>query len=147
MGIGDKFDVNNAGSVDSSYIKKRKEELLVQKQDNTASKMQSELKRLNQSVQEEQSGQREFSFTRFCTDDMTPEEIERLSQEWLATPSPEAYSAESQNVQFQAASTTEEGTEQTQGTQTAQPPASDGGQPAPDEGNNDPEPTPPPAPE
>ena len=58
MGIGDKFDVNNAGSVDSSYIKKRKEELLVQKQDNTASKMQSELKRLNQSVQEEQSGQR-----------------------------------------------------------------------------------------
>lgn len=154
MGIGDKFDVNNAGSVDSSYIKKRKEELLVQKQDNTASKMQSELKRLNQSVPKKQSGQREFSFTR----DMTHEEIERLSQEWLATSSPDAYSAESQNVQFQAASTTEEGTEQTQGTQThpadnveeteqtAQPPASDGGQPAPDEGNNDPEPTPPPAP-
>ena len=157
MGIGDKFDVNNADSVGSSYIKKRKEELLVQKQDNTASKMQSELKRLNQSVQEEQSGQREISFTRFCTDDMTPEEIERLSQEWLATPSPEAYTAESQNVQLQVTSNTEE-TEQTQGTQnppadnaeeteqTTQPPASDDGQSAPDEGNNDPEPTPPPAP-
>ena len=157
MGIGDKFDVNNADSVDYSYIKKRKEELLVQKQDNTASKMQSELKRLNQSVQEEQSGQREISFTRFCTDDMTPEEIERLSQEWLATPSPEAYTAESQNVQLQVTSNTEE-TEQTQGTQnppadnveeteqTTQPPASDDGQSAPDEGNNDPEPTPPPAP-
>ena len=117
MGIGDKFDVNNAGSVDSSYIKKRKEELLVQKQDNTASKMQSELKRLNQSVPKKQSGQREFSFTR----DMT-------------------YTAESQNVQLQVTSNTEE-TEQ-----TAQPPASDGGQPAPDEGNNDPEPTPTPAP-
>ena len=156
MGIGDKFDVNNAGSVDSSYIKKRKEELLVQKQDNTASKMQSELKRLNQSVPKKQSGQREFSFR--CTYDMTSEEVERLTDEWLATPSPDAYSAESQNVQFQAASTTEEGTEQTQGTQTpsadnaeeteqtTQPPASDGGQPAPDEGNNDPEPTPTPAP-
>ena len=156
MGIGDNFELNKSGSVDSSYIKKRKEELLIQKQDNTASKMQAELKRLNQSVPEEQSGQREFSFR--CTYDMTSEEVERLTDEWLATPSPDAYSAESQNVQLQAASTTEEGTEQTQGTQTpsadnaeeteqtTQPPASDGGQPAPDEGNNDPEPTPPPAP-
>ena len=156
MGIGDNFELNKSGSVDSSYIKKRKEELLIQKQDNTASKMQAELKRLNQSVPEEQSGQREFSFR--CTYDMTSEEVERLTDEWLATPSPDAYSAESQNVQLQAASTTEEGTEQTQGTQTpsadnaeeteqtTQPPASDGGQPAPDEGNNDPEPTPTPAP-
>ena len=128
MGIGDNFELNKSGSVDSSYIKKRKEELLIQKQDNTASKMQSELKRLNQSVLEEQSGQREFSFTRF-------------SQEWLATSSPDADSAKSQNVQLQTASTTKEETEQ-----TAQPSASDGGQPAPDEGNNDPEPTPTPAP-
>lgn len=86
MGIGDNFDVSKTGS-DSLYVKKKKEDLKLQKADTTAL-LKAEWQRLNNVDNSEQNTPTEFTFVRFSTDDMTAEDIERLSQEWLATPSP-----------------------------------------------------------
>ena len=68
-------------------MKKKKEDLKLQKADTTAL-LKAEWQRLNNVDNSEQKTPTEFTFGRFSTDDMTAEDIERLSQEWLATPSP-----------------------------------------------------------
>lgn len=89
MGIGDNFDVKTAGSVDSTYTKKRKEDLQLQKQDNIALAMQSELRRLNQNAPQEQSGQKEFTITGLNIDEITLEQLEKLKQKGLEKESTE----------------------------------------------------------
>ncbi len=89
MGIGDNFDVKTAGSVDSTYTKKRKEDLQLQKQENIALAMQSELRRLNQNAPQEQSGQKEFTITGFNIDEITPEQLEKLKQKGIEKESTE----------------------------------------------------------
>ena len=89
MGIGDNFDVKTAGSVDSTYTKKRKEDLQLQKQENIALAMQSELRRLNQNAPQEQSGQKEFTITGLNIDEITPEQLEKLKQKGIEKESTE----------------------------------------------------------
>ena len=89
MGIGDNFDVKTAGSVDSTYTKKRKEDLQLQKQENIALAMQSELRRLNQNAPQEQSGQKEFTITGLNIDEITLEQLEKLKQKGLEKESTE----------------------------------------------------------
>lgn len=89
MGIGDNFDVKNAGCVDSTYTKKRKEDLQLQKQENIALAMQSELRRLNQNAPQEQSGQKEFTITGLNIDEITPEQLEKLKQKGIEKESTE----------------------------------------------------------
>lgn len=89
MGIGDNFDVKTAGSVDSTYTKKRKEDLQLQKQENITLAMQSELRRLNQNAPQEQSGQKEFTITGLNIDEITLEQLEKLKQKGLEKESTE----------------------------------------------------------
>ena len=89
MGIGDNFDVKTAGSVDSTYTKKRKEDLQLQKQENITLAMQSELRRLNQNAPQEQSGQKEFTITGLNIDEITPEQLEKLKQKGIEKESTE----------------------------------------------------------
>ena len=89
MGIGDKFDVNTVGRVDSTYTKKRKEDLQLQKQENIALAIQAELRRLNQNAPQEQSGQKEFTLTGLNIDEITPEQLEKLKQKGLEKESTE----------------------------------------------------------
>ena len=99
MGIGDKFDVNTVGRVDSTYTKKRKEDLQLQKQENIALAMQSELRRLNQNAPQEQSGQKEFTLTGLNIDEITPEQLEKLRQKVIEEESTEADNAEADNAE------------------------------------------------
>lgn len=137
MGIGDNLGVNKTGS-DSLYVKKKKEEdLKLQKQDTTAL-IKAELQRLNNTANSEQKTPTEFTFGRFSTDNMTDDEIERLSQEWLATPS-SASNAETAAVtaaQSQVPVTETSDAENTQTPTEEQPP----------EETQEPEQNPPPAP-
>lgn len=137
MGIGDNLGVNKTGS-DSLYVKKKKEEdLKLQKQDTTAL-IKAELHRLNNTANSEQKTPTEFTFGRFSTDNMTDEEIERLSQEWLATPSPasNAKTAAVTAAQSQVPVTETSDAENTQTPTEEQPP----------EETQEPEQNPPPAP-
>ena len=99
MGIGDKFDVNTVGRVDSTYTKKRKEDLQLQKQENIALAIQAELRRLNQNAPQEQSGQKEFTLTGLNIDEITPEQLEKLRQKVIEEESTEADNAEADNAE------------------------------------------------
>lgn len=122
MGIGDNVGVNKTGS-DSLYVKKKKEEELKLQKPDTTALMKAELQRLNNAVSSEQKTPKEFTFARFSTDNMTDEEVERLSQEWLATPSP-ANNTETTDVETETAAQVQqdEAAEETPETEQNTPP-------------------------